>query len=165
MIKALTSLDKKIAKETTLIVGGGGAMVLAHSFPLATADIDAIPQGMNIEELDVFVKVIAKELRLPADWLNPYFASFSHTLPADFRTRLKPAFQGEKLSVKALGREDLLIMKCFAHRAKDVPHARALIKDKADTDFVLDHIDKLKQKNVKDCDKAQEFLEDLLEQI
>lgn len=38
-----------------------GAMILAHGFPLATTDIDAVPKGMEIAELDVLVKQIAQE--------------------------------------------------------------------------------------------------------
>jgi hypothetical protein len=49
MLKALLALDRKLNKKVTLIVGGGGAMILAHEFPLATSDIDAIPKGMEFQ--------------------------------------------------------------------------------------------------------------------
>ena len=103
-------------------------MVLAHGYPLATSDVDALPKQTSFEEIDAAVKRVAIELNLPSDWLNPYFSSFTHVLPADFTSRLVRVFSRERLSVEALGREDMLIMKCFAHRPKDLGHARALLR-------------------------------------
>ena len=36
-------------------------MVLAHGFPLATSDIDAVPKGMDIATLDLHVKAVARK--------------------------------------------------------------------------------------------------------
>jgi len=162
-LTALKRLDELLPAPLTLIAGGGGAMVLAHKFPLATADLDAIPKAASPDEIDPFVKTIAKEQGLPPDWLNPYFATFTHTLPTDYGERLIRAFTGKKLKVEALGREDLLIMKCFAGRPKDIAHARALIKAGADTDFVGNHIEGLKKKKVPGAVQALDYLDDLLE--
>ena len=76
MKQAIARLDLILDRHVRLIAGGGGAMVLAHGFPLATSDIDAVPLGMELVELDSFIKQVAKELELPADWLNPYFSAF-----------------------------------------------------------------------------------------
>ncbi len=165
MKKALRALDEKLDRELVLIMGGGGAMILAYKYPLATTDIDAIPKGMEVHEVDPFVKQVARELELPPDWLNPYFASFSHTLPADFHSRLVRVFEGTHLKVDALGKEDLLIMKCFAHRTKDIGHAKQLIKLGADIKLVEDQLEKLKIKKIPEADAALDFLDDLLEQM
>ncbi len=138
-------------------------MVLAHDFPLATADIDAVPRPIDLPALDSLVKTIARELELPPDWLNPYFSSFTHTLPNDYDTRLVPVFAGKKLQGLALGKEDMLIMKCFAHRQKDVGHARALIKKGTNLDFVENHIEKLRDSNVIGAQAALDFLDELVE--
>jgi hypothetical protein len=37
---------------------------------------------------------VAHELDIPADWLNPYFATFTHVLPMDFEARLTTVFEG-----------------------------------------------------------------------
>jgi hypothetical protein len=165
MLNALKRLDELVPTDVVLFVGGGGAMVMAHQFPLATTDVDALSKGMTTSELDPFVKQIAKEQGLPGDWLNPYFSTFAHTLPADYGQRLITVLRGIRLRVECLGREDMLIMKCFAHRTKDVGHSKALIKAGADTDFVGAHIEKLKEMNVRGCQQALEFLDDLLEQL
>lgn len=103
----------------------------------------------------------AKSLTCPPDWLNPYFLTFTHTLPQDYGQRLIKVFDGRSLEALALGREDLLIMKCFAGRAKDIAHARALIKAGANIKFVEKHIESLKKKRIPGTDKALDFLDDL----
>ncbi|MEK6577959.1 MAG: DUF6036 family nucleotidyltransferase [Bdellovibrionota bacterium] len=168
MRQALQQLDalivaEKISQDVSLIVGGGGAMILAHGFPLATTDIDAIPRGMSVSEMDPLVKKVAHELKIAPDWLNPYFSTFAHTLPQGYGDRLIEVFKGKKLRALALGKEEMLIMKCFAHRQKDVGHAKALINKGANVSFVEDHIESLKKKNIPGSDQALDFLDDIVE--
>lgn len=163
MRAALAALDSELDTSVTLIVGGGGAMILAHGFPLATSDIDAFPKKMEIAALDALVKKVAQKERLPSDWLNPYFSSFTHTLPSDYADRLIEVFRGRYLEAFALGKEEMLIMKCFAHRQKDVGHARALLKRGADVDFVESHIEKLREKGIPGAEAALDFLDELNE--
>lgn len=165
MTDALKALDKRLTQPLRLIMGGGGAMILAHGYPLATTDIDAIAVNMSIEELDPLVKAIARELNLPGDWLNPYFSTFSHVLPPDYGQRLIVAFKGRFLQVDALGKEDLLIMKCFAHRSKDIGHAKSLIKNQADLRLVEGRIMYLAKIKTKGAKEALDFLDDLVEEV
>ena len=171
MLNALTRLDEllenlqslKSRPEIQMIMGGGGAMILAHHFPLGTTDIDAIAKGIDLAELDQLVKQIASEQKIPTDWLNPYFSTFSHTLPSDYGTRLITVFQGKKLTVQALGREDMLIMKCFAHRQKDVGHARALLKLGVNLKLIENQFELLQKKGIQGANQALEFLDDILD--
>lgn len=159
MLKALGALDQKLSKRVRLIVGGGGAMVLAHQFALSTTDIDAVPAaGVTIEELDPLIKAVAQELSLPGDWLNPFYSSFAHVLPADYGTRLVNVGTFKWLQVLALSKEDLLIMKCFAARQKDVIHSRSLVKKGADLKMVAAHIHFLKTKKIPGTERALGFL-------
>jgi hypothetical protein len=165
MNRALVRLDELLSVSVTLIMGGGGAMILAHQFPMGTTDIDAIPKGIEVNQLDPLVKKIAVEQGIPHDWLNPYFSTFSHTLPPDYGSRLIQVFSGRQLTVLALGREEMLIMKCFAHRQKDVPHAKALIKAGADLKLVEARFELLQKKGIPGSLLAIDFLQDLLDQI
>lgn len=162
MLAALKRLDEKLNKKLKLIVGGGGALLLADIFPLATTDIDAIPQGMELEEVNALVKEIALEMSIPGDWLNPWFSSFTHVLPDDFRDRLINVYKGKFLVVDVLGCNDLLIMKCYAHRKKDISHARALIRKGADVDFAADRILFLKEKKIPQSEAALDFLDEII---
>lgn len=166
-VKALNRLDELLAEDSQvkLIAGGGGAMILAHRFPLGTTDLDAFPRGIEIAELDVLVKRIAIEQGLAHDWLNPYFSTFVHTLPSDYGDRLIPVFQGQRLQVLALGKEEMLIMKCFAHRQKDVGHAKALIRGGAELKLVEAQFEILRKKGIPGTEQAYDFLDDVLEQL
>jgi hypothetical protein len=164
MSAALKRLDELLSQKTTLLMGGGGAMILAHGFPLATTDIDAVPLEMEIAALDPLVKHVAAEQSLSPDWLNPYFSTFAHTLPEDYRDRLIEAYAGDRLRVLALGKEEMLIMKCFAHRQKDVGHARALIRRGADLRKVEGHLQALATKRIPGADEALDFLDDVRDQ-
>ena len=165
MINALKALDQLLTFETTLIVGGGGAMILAHHYPLATTDIDAIPRGMDLSVIGSLLQTVAHDLSLPHDWLNPYFGTFTHTLPADYGDRLITVFNGKYLKAQALGGEEMLIMKCFASRQKDVGHAKALIKNGVDTKRVEKHIETLLKKRIPGAQNALDFLDDLKDQL
>lgn len=166
MKKALARLDELIGRdEVQLVVGGGGAMILAHGFPLGTTDIDAVPRGMDISEIDPLIKQIAEEQKIPHDWLNPYFSTFIHTLPSDYGSRLIEVFRGKRLVARALGKEEMLIMKCFAHRQKDVGHAKALIRGGANLKVVEAQMDLLKKKGIRGADDAVDFLDEVLEQL
>lgn len=165
MQKAFECLDEKLKQKVLLIMGGGGAMIWAHHFPLSTTDVDAIPKGITIEELDPLIKKVADELNLPPDWLNAYFASFSYVILPDYEANLIPVFAGSHLQVKALSKNDMLIMKCFAHRPKDIGHARALLKQGADVNKVERHIESLLTKDIPHAQKALDFLDDLVDDI
>ncbi len=165
MRRALSRLDECLSRDVSLVVGGGGAMLLAYQFPLATSDIDAVPRGMSLDEIDPLVKQVARELGLAPDWLNPYFSTFTHTLPPNYGERLVPIFEGRHLRADALSKDDLLIMKCFAHRQKDVGHAKALITMGADIKMVGEHIESLLQKRIPGAQDALDFLDDVCDQI
>ena len=165
MLKALKRLDVLLPQKCELVMGGGGAMILVHKFPLATTDIDAFPRGLSISELDPLVTQVARDLDLPGDWLNPYFSTFTHVLPADFSSRLHEVFVGKSLTVRGLGAEDMLIMKCCAHRRKDVAHARALLKAGVDLKLVEKQLEFLHKKNLPGLDLALDFFDEIQESV
>lgn len=165
MLSALRHLDQKLSSPVKLIIGGGGAMILAHHLNLATSDIDGIPTGIEIMNLDPLVKEVASELNLPPDWLNPYFSTFTHVLPPEYGSRLESVAQFTNLEVLALSKEDLLIMKCFAGRQKDVSHMKALIKKGAKLSVVETHLELLKKRNIPGTSQALDFLDDVMDQI
>jgi hypothetical protein len=166
MLEALQALAKKLKvkghKSLTLIVGGGGALLLSDRFPLATSDIDAVPRGLSPEILNELVKEVALEMDLAPDWLNPWFSSFTHVLPPDFETRLIEVFHEPPVQALALGSEDLLLMKCFAHRTKDMAHARALVRLGIDLDLVESRILELKKRQIPKAKEALDFLDEVL---
>lgn len=166
MLEAFKLIDTKLKKPIKWLLGGGGAMLLAYQFPVSTQDIDAVIYKSELTLMDIHVDVqaVALELSLPKDWLNSYFEVFLYTLPTDYETRLKTVFTGTNVTVNALGLEDLLILKCFAGREKDIGHARALIKKGADINFVQKHVRKLIDARIPKAQDASDFLDDLLDE-
>lgn len=167
MLGAFKALDKHLKTPAQILVGGGAAMLLAHGVPLSTMDIDGLLVHTEVTpaELDPIVKSVAKELKLNPHWFNSYFSTFTYTIPPDYEKRLVKIFEGSRLKVFAFGIEDLLIMKCFSGRERDVGHARALMRKGADIALVEGHIQKLLDKGVPGADKALDFLDEIREMI
>ena len=171
MKKALETLDQKLQNSglgrLKLLIGGGGAFGLAYQVPLHTADIDGVPFQSSVTQaqLDPLVKETGRELEISPDWLNPYFETFLGSLPSDYGSRLIEVYNGNSLSAFALGLEDLLVMKCFAGREKDMPHAKILLRKGADIDFVDAHLRSLLAKNYPGAQGALDFLLEAEDQV
>lgn len=167
MIAAFAALDAKVKVPLQFLLGGGGAMVLAYQFPMATQDLDAILIKSTLTEGDIHseIQAVAGELALPKDWLNPYFGTFLFTLPKTYADRLKNVFSGQFISVEALGKEDLLVLKCFAGRDKDIPHGMALLKKGTNIDFVEAHLRSLVDLRIPGAQAACDFLDDLVDNL
>jgi hypothetical protein len=159
--KAFRALDRRIEAPVTLIVGDGAAMMLAYGLPVRTRDVDAYTAAGHLDDLAPAVREVARKVGLSSDWLNPHFETFTHVLPADYGSRLLEVFAGDRLRVMALGVEDLLIMKCFAGREKDIGHARALLRKAPDLALVDGRIQQLIEKGIKGAREAGDFLDDL----
>lgn len=163
MRRALADLDALLEAPARLVVGGGAAMVLAYGHPIATQDVDAFAArgGLRIGELDALAKRVAKQLDIEPDWLNAHFETFTGVLPSDYATRLRSVYAGKHLQVDALGPEDLLVMKCFAARDKDRPHARVLLKIARDLSVVDRQLALLASKRYPGAQKAADYFDDL----
>jgi len=163
MLRALQLLDDEIVDKARLVVGGGAAMVLAYNHPLATQDVDAFAArgGLRIADLDAAAKKVAAQLGIAPDWLNSHFDTFTAVLPADYATRLRRVFTGAHLDVEALSPEDLLVMKCFAGRDKDLPHARKLLRVANDLSIVDKQLALLVERRYPGAQKAADFFDDL----
>ena len=165
ILSALKVLDSVSSKPFDLIIAGGSAMVCSYQYPLATRDVDAVIRKVDLSEVDKYIKKTAQKLALPPDWLNVWVSSFTHYLPLDYEKRLNLVFQGKKVTAKTFGPEDILILKCFAHRGKDIGHVKALIKQKADIKIVENHIHKLMAQKIPTAKKALDFLYDVLDEL
>ena len=129
--KILLSLDRKLVVAgkgpVHLLVGGAGALVGAYGYFDSTNDVDAISIKGDLEQIKKEILDISREFRLPQDWINPHFSSFTIYLPSDYRIRCQQIFSGDALKAEALGPEDLIIMKLMAGRRKDRSHIQFLL--------------------------------------
>lgn len=166
MLQAFREVDRKLKSPVNVIVGGGAAMLLAYGVPLATHDIDGFltETSVTAAEFDLLVKAVASEMKINPQWFNSFFDSFTYTIPPDYKERLAKIYKGKFLQVSAFGKEDLLVMKCFSGREKDIGHAKAILKRGVDLEAVEAQIENLKSKGVPNAQKAIDFLEDVCEQ-
>lgn len=168
MLEAFQRLDLRLAAPTRLVIGGGAAMVLAYDHPIATQDVDAFTArgGLSMAELDAEARETARELDVEPDWLNPHFETYTHVLPSDYASRLRRVFTGERLVVDVLGPEDFLVMKCFAGRDKDVPHARRLVRIPGfDAALVDRHLSSLVERGHRGAERAADYFDDLRDEL
>ncbi len=167
MLNAFKALDGHLKSPTQIVIGGGAAMLLAHGIPLSTMDIDGLLVHTMITpaELDPLVKQVARELKINPHWFNSYFGTFTYTIPPDYEKKLISVFTGRNLKISAFGLEDLLIMKCFSGREKDIGHARALMNSGANIKIVEDRIQKLFDKGLHGAEEALDFLDEIKDQL
>jgi hypothetical protein len=163
MRTALARLDELATQSAHLVVGGGAAMILAYKHPIATQDVDAFAAkgGLRMADLDTLARDVAEELQIEPDWLNAHFETFTAVLPRDYASRLQPVYSGEHLRVDALGAEDLLVMKCFAARDKDLPHARKLMRVAKDLSIVDKQLEYLVERRYPGAERAADYFDDL----
>lgn len=167
MLQAFKKLDMKLDQPVRLIVGGGAALIVAYGVPISTADVDGTPDksSMELSDFKKYVRAVGQELNIDQDWLNDYFSTFLFVLPSNYGDRLVTIYEGKHLKVCALSKEDLLIMKCFAGREKDIPHAKVLIKKGANVHLVDDRITELMNKKIPGAQKASDLLGDLCDEL
>ena len=163
MMRAFQKLDKHLKATTRVIVGGGAALIAAYDVPISSQDVDGVPDksSMELSEFKEEVRAVGRELGIPQDWLNDYFSTFLFVLPSNYGDRLVPLYQGKNLEVCALGKEDLILMKCFAGREKDIPHIRILLRKGADAKLVDERLSDLMEKNIPGANKASDLFSDL----
>ena len=163
MVSALKLLDQRIPSAIRVIIGGGAAMAYAYDIPIATEDIDAVPDRSTVE-LATFHKEVAAvglELGIAANWLNDHFSPFLFVLPRDYGDRLVAIYQGKHLDVRALGKEELVLMKCFAGREKDIPHIRTLLRTSPSLKVIDKRLQELLEKKIPGAQKAADLFDDL----
>jgi len=167
MLRAFSALDKRLRSPVEILIGGGAAMLLAHKVPLSTMDIDGLLVHTEVTsaEIDPIVKKVAQEMGINPHWFNSYFGTFTYTIPKDYEKRLSTVYKGKNLKVLAFGLEDLLIMKCFSGREKDIGHARALVNCGADIKLVDSHIQSLADRGIPGATEALDFLDDVRDQV
>lgn len=100
------------------VIVGGSALVLMGVVSRNTKDVDvlipALPQAITNAARDFAKQQRQAGNNVVGDWLNNGPIQLGDVLPAGWRERVEPLFQGEALTFTVLGRADLLKSKLFA---------------------------------------------------
>lgn len=96
-----------------LTIYGGAALISLGVSERATVDIDVFDPKLD-EALERSIKSIAKKYFYDERWVNSTGSAFSYELPDGWRERSQIIFKGKLLTVKVLGRVDLIFTKFLA---------------------------------------------------
>jgi hypothetical protein len=147
ILNALAALSRhlRLTRDVEILLIGGSAGLLINALPpdWTTADVDAIdfraPEDRDAV-LDAAAEA-ARELSLPADWLNDWGGLFAWTLPDDWQSRRIFIAAHGRLRVYAVSRQDLIAMKFIAHRPGDFEHLDRMNVTQADLKFAREYLD------------------------
>ena len=117
---ALAALGALCRQDTTVLLGGSAALILTNALRRATNDGDVIASHPDLGQLQAAIRAVAHDRGLPDGWLNGSVQSYIEVLPPDYETRIKSLHPFGRLSVSLLGRRDVIVMKFYSGRPKDL---------------------------------------------
>jgi hypothetical protein len=117
---ALTRLGSTIREPASLTLGGSAALLLTGLLDRLTDDGDVVESSVDFGRLLDAIRTVEVIEQAPPGWLNTSIQAYTHVLPADYRTRLIRLPPLERLDVSLLGRPDVILMKVYGHRSRDL---------------------------------------------
>ena len=131
-------LDLAQTEPVRLVVCGGSALIAMGLRQRTTRDVDVVAllnatnELASPDPLPEFLLTaaaqVARDLGLFDNWLNNGPMQLGDVLPADWRLRVRMAYEGAAVRLDTLGRADLLSTKVFAlcDRGTDLADCLAL---------------------------------------
>jgi hypothetical protein len=126
---ALAALGRRAREPVSIVLGGSAALILGAELRRPTDDGDVVTSEPGIGELQSLIRDVAASEGLPPGWLNGSIQSYTYVLPGDFGRRLVALPPIGRLSVSLLGRPDLILMKVYAMRPRDVEDRRQGVRE------------------------------------
>lgn len=151
--KAIVEFDKYLSAKGLSFEGvviGGAALLVLKISTRQTRDVDCLyPQiPEEVKQASINFSKESKTVKVEQNWFNNGPSSLVKTLPETWMRRLQPLFSGDALTLKTLGRADLLKTKLFAYCDRTDPDFADLLKLKPTAQEIIDSADW-----VKDCDE------------
>lgn len=116
--KTIEAFDDYLAargESFDAVIVGGAALNLLEVTSRVTRDVDVLKPNSLLKNIRTHAQAFASEKNLPKDWLNTGPADLVSHLPNGWETRTRTVFSGQSLSLSTLGREELLMSKCWAY--------------------------------------------------
>jgi hypothetical protein len=143
--ETISAFDVFLAKRGLVLDAvaiGGAALGLLGVIHRETRDCDilypALPEVIREAAVDFAFQARHQGEELSDDWLNNGPSSLADVLPAGWIDRVQVIFSGSALTLRCLGRSDLLMSKVFAlcDRGIDVQDCIALAPSPAELDEI-----------------------------
>jgi len=156
---ALAALGARVRNRTEILIGGAGALILTGELPRATSDCDVLFSKPDMGQLQEDIRAVAEQKNITSGWLNGSVQSYLDVLPPDFRTRLRTLPSQGKLQISVLHRRDVLVMKFFAGRLRDLKDIEALRPTVEELQFVRNEIPRLSRIDTERAKRIEQLLD------
>ena len=157
--QAFAALGERLHDRTEIVLGGAGALILTGDLQRATSDCDVLHSDPDIGQLQEDIRAVAHRLGLPSGWLNGSMQTYLDILPPDYRTRLRSLSMPGKLQVFVLHRQDVIVMKLFAGRPRDIADVQSLHPTLNELTFAKGQLPRLRAIDATRCANMESFLQ------
>lgn len=158
-LRAFDALGTRLRTPSEIVVAGGSALVLLGIVNRSTADADAVASRPKLSTFARDVAEVADELDLAPTWLNDGVRAYGDLLPADFASRTALLGTFGQLTVRILGRVDLIIMKIAAGRPRDLDDLAVLAPTADELAFVARQLPRINAVSPRDALRMQLYLD------
>lgn len=136
LLAALTALGARALDPVRLVLGGSAALILVDAIKRPTSDGDVVRAEPELNDIQPLVRRAADAAGVPQGWLNTSIQAYLDALPLDYADRIHwlPPFR--RLTVGVLDRRDVLTMKVYAQRPRDVADIAAMQPTRQEMEFV-----------------------------
>ncbi len=159
LVDALAALGAKCRGRTTLLLGGSAALILRHALDRGTNDGDVLTLSPGLDRLQAAIRAVAHDRGLPDGWLNGSVQSYAEVLPPDYASRVTTLPPFGRLSVSLVSRKDVIVMKFFSGRPKDISDLQQIGPTAAERSFAAHEVPRLAKIDVEKAKRMQALLD------
>ncbi len=127
-----------------VVIGGAGALILSNDLQRATLDCDVLVSQPDMGQLQDVIREVAERLGLVGGWLYGSAQAFADILPPGYEARLNSLPPFGRLQVMVVHRKDVIVMKLFAGRPRDLIDVKSLSPTLAEINFARDQLPRLR---------------------
>lgn len=143
---ALLRLGRTLRERASITLGGSAALLLTGALDRLTDDGDVVESSVDFTRLVDAIREVEAVEQAPPGWLNTSIQSYTHILPPDYRARLVRLPPMGQLDVALLGRSDVLLMKAYATRPRDLQDILDVVPTAEDLAFIERHIPRIAER-------------------
>lgn len=142
--RALALLGKLCREETRIILAGSVSLMLQGIMHRVTNDGDVLESHPDFGQLREILRQVAAAEGIPDHWRNDSARTYAEVLPPDYQSRLRYIGPFGRLSVGLVSRQDMIVMKFFAGRPKDIGDLQAIAPTDEELAFVRRQLPRLR---------------------